>query len=105
MWYVLNSPILTAYGLWRFSGPIAVAQARSCLANGFVSAIGHEASARFLGARLGMEIPVNRVNVMLNPGDSALVLRLKQRLPEGVVLSVEDMEEIDWELSLMERLE
>jgi Domain of unknown function (DUF1874). len=79
--------------------------ARSLLTEGFVSAIGHEASARFLGAQLGVEVPANRVSVNLNPGDAALVLRLKQRLPEGVVLSAQEMEAVAWELALMERVE
>ena len=34
-----------------------------------------------------MEIPANRVSVAMAPGDQALVLRLRERLPEGKVLS------------------
>ena len=105
MVYLLNSPILTAYGTWRFTGPIALGAAKSLLNQGFVSAIGHETSARFLYGIIGMEIPANRVSAVLQPGDIALVLRILQRLPEGVLLDEQSLAGIPWELSLLERLE
>jgi len=41
----------------------------------------------------------------LQPGDRAIVFRLLKRLPEGAVLSLDDLQTQEWELALLERLE
>lgn len=101
--YLLNTPILTSFGQWEFAGPISIDQARARLSQGFESAIGHEASALFLGQLLNMDIPMRRIAVEMQAGDTALVLRIKTRLPEGKLLSREDMETIPYELGWLIR--
>ncbi len=102
--YLLNSPVLTDHGLWRLS-PLEVEKARDLAAEGFVSAIGHEASAKLLGEALRQPVPVVRERVSMQPGDRAIVFRLLKRLPEGAVLSLDDLQTQEWELALLERLE
>jgi hypothetical protein len=102
--YLLNTAILTGYGEWRFEGPVPVERAREFLAGGFVSAVGHVGAAEFLSRLLGVEVVVNRISVEMQPGDRAVVLRLKTRLPEGVVLTDEQMRSLPFELGLLTRL-
>ena len=82
----------------------SVEQARGVLAGGFESAVGHAATAQFLSQHLRLDVPVDRTTVNMEPGDRALVLRLKERLPEGKVLSEDDMRGIGFELGVLTRL-
>lgn len=68
--------------------------AADALAYGFVSAVGHPATAQVLTERLGLDVPRNRVNVTLCPGDMAILAQVKlPRLAEGEVLTSEQMVE------------
>lgn len=103
--YVFNSAILTDYGLWRLSGPISPGQARMLLADGFTSAVGHRDTACLLSDLVKVQIPMARIDANLQPGDRAVVFRLLRRPEEGAVLSLEELQQRDYALSLLERLE
>jgi hypothetical protein len=102
--YLLNTPILTAYGNYRFTGPLSLEEAKSRIGTDFVSAIGHQAAADFLSLLLGVTVPANRQAITMEPGDGALVLRIRERLPEGKLLNREEMMAIPYELSWLKRL-
>lgn len=105
MLYIMNSPILTSYGEWCFEGPLSVDSAKELIANEpFISAIGHEGSAQFLSQLLERPFEVNRIRAELKPADRALVLRINERLPEGVVLTAEQVRTLPFELGLLTRL-
>ena len=104
MTYVLNVPVLTNYGTFRFR-KVTVEEAKKVLAGGFISAVGHEGTAKVLSELLGIEIPYNRQEIHMKPGDRAVVFRLLRRLPEGVVLSREELLALPFELGVLECLE
>lgn len=59
-------------------------EARRELANGFVNALGHKYTARRIGAMLGMNLQMNRINIRANEKDTIIVGQLiGGRLPEG----------------------
>lgn len=63
--------------------PISLEEVKGLLTN-FVSAVGHADTATVLSSTLGINIPMNRVNISLTPGDVLVVAQLTGgRLPEG----------------------
>lgn len=101
--FLFNSPVLTAFGSWSFDGPLSAHQVQDLLRGGFVSAVGHEATARFLAKLLGADVAVNRATVHMQPGDRAVVFRLKERPPEGKILSAEELRDVPYEFGLLTR--
>ena len=101
--YIINAPILTAYGSWQFDGPITQSAAVELLKGGFISAIGHSASAYLLKDFLGIDIPINRIQIEMQPDDKALILRLLSRLPEGKVLDYHELTINPFELGVLTR--
>jgi len=91
--YILNTPILTNWGIYGFH-QITVLDAKRIIkqfSNKFISAVGHKATAEFMSKLLEVEIPANRISIKMESGDIAIVFRLLERLPEGVVLTEEQL--------------
>ncbi len=103
MIYILNAPVITNFGSYSFKR-ISPNEAKTILANGFVSAVGHEGTARVISGIIRTEIPHNRVAVHMLPGDKAVVLWLLDRPEEGHVYSADELGKIPCELGLLERL-
>ena len=102
--YLLNSPVLTGYGDYRFDGPLTLQAARDIAAGPTRSAIGHAATAEFLSRVLGLPVPCQRQAVQMQAGDQALVLRLTERLPEGHLLDANSLAATPHEFGLLTRL-
>jgi hypothetical protein len=70
----------------------SIEEVRTLLSNGFISAIGHPATANVLTKILGMNIPVNRVSIQLQPGDVLIIFQLAVgRLAPGQELTEQDV--------------
>ncbi|MEM4557960.1 MAG: DUF1874 domain-containing protein [Desulfurococcaceae archaeon] len=105
MVYVVNS-----FSLGMLSHPQATLQvrelgleeARSLIQGGFVSAVGHQATAEILSTLLGANVPYNRVQVKLERGDKVLVFQLLTRLEEGRVLTREEISSLPFKFYLVD---
>ena len=102
MLYIVNAPILPLKPggkYWVYARQISLDEVIVLLkSQGFISAIGHEATARLLTDLLGIEIPMNRIQIQLGVGDEVIAFTLRRRLPEGkVIYSPEELEEIGYD--------
>jgi hypothetical protein len=68
----------------------------------FISAVGHESTAKLLTALLGVEIPYNRIQVRLQKGDRLLVFQLLTRLEEGRVLDEDELRRLPHKFYIVE---
>jgi hypothetical protein len=73
---------------------IAIQQVKSLLGDNFVNAIGHEGTIQLVNNLLGLKLTVNRIPVKLNDNDIALVVQVKERLPEGKILSADEIQKL-----------
>jgi len=69
---------------------------RKILSGGFVSAVGHEPTAKLLSKILKMDVQYNRAAVKMRSGDVGVHFVLAQRPPEGKVLSEEELAKLDY---------
>ena len=104
---LLNTTIATTNGTFRITD-LSLENARELAqANigNFENGIGHKATADTLGKLLGIEINADRVAVVQEKGQLAIVLKLNGRVQEGQILSQEEMEKMGYSLKLMEKLD
>lgn len=101
---LLNTSILTAYGMYDFQ-QISLDGARDLVTEAeIVSAIGHAATAEILSDLLEIKVESNRIEFKQNVEDIALIFKLKTRITEGKVLNREEIEEIGYEFGILRRL-
>lgn len=106
---LLNTSIITSYGSYEYK-PIspedAKALVREFLHSGKIieSAIGHQSTADLLSVLLDYQVPVNRMEFQHALDAIALVLKLRQRPPEGKILDRDEIEAIGYEFALLTRI-
>lgn len=101
---LFNGTVATTDGMYTVDD-IAVEEAKAYIKkHGFISAIGHEATAEIMSEVLGENIPMNRIDFYQQVGQAAIVFKLNKRPPEGTVLTKEELRNIGYRLKIMERL-
>ncbi len=101
---LFNGVIITADGEYIISA-LSEEKAKELVDEyGFISAIGHDATAKILSDILDKEVKKNRIQYRQAPTQFAIALKLNKRPKEGVVLDVEEMLEIGYRLKLIERV-
>jgi hypothetical protein len=105
---LLNTSVITAYGTYVYK-PLTLNEAQTVLhefretGKTTQSAIGHQSTADLLSALLEFPVKVNRMEFKQAVDDVGLVFKLKQRAPEGMILSREELEAIGYEFGLLVR--
>jgi hypothetical protein len=106
--YLLNTTVIPCQGLWDVQ-PCELRYARYLAGMKdhkgdpyVISAVGHSSTAELLSTLLDAPIAANRLTVQPQEKDILLCFKLKQRPPEGRILTVDEIEEIGYEFFLME---
>jgi hypothetical protein len=105
---LLNTSIITAYGMYVYKS-LTLEEAQALLhefqrkGKPIQSAIGHQSTADLLSTLLEFPVGVNRMEFKQTVDDVGLVFKLKQRAPEGTILSREELEAIGYEFGLLLR--
>ena len=108
MFYILNT-LIVPIDFSKYSSVtvtlrrVTVEEAKAILASQpFTSAVGHEGTAQLLSKLLCVHILFNRQTIFMQPGDRALHFFLRTRLPEGRVLSEDELKGLEYWLVLSE---
>lgn len=107
---LLNTTIATTDGTFEVK-TISKQEARELIrhysfsGDGLDSAIGHTATAEIMSTLLGCTIHPNRQEFEQQVSQTALVFKLNSRIPEGKVLTAEEIEEIGYTFKTMTRVE
>jgi len=106
MFYILNSAVVTAPGLYRYQH-LSCQEAANLLARNpdFVSRVGYPATAQFIATQFGIQVSLSRESSVMQPGDQALIVRLKYRLAQPEQKAEHQPQPDDFELGLLTRIE
>lgn len=104
MIYLMNSAVFPQgnYGIYRYKRA-SLDDLKAVLAGEhgpWVSTIGYQQNCDLIQKWTGYTVPVNRVNAVLEPGDQAFIMRLKQRVADPATKGAPVSEDPrDWEFA------
>jgi hypothetical protein len=82
---------LTQEGLTLRVRPVSLEEVKNLLGEGFISAVGHSATALLLTTLLGLPVEAQRIAITMGRGDRLIVFQLWMRLEEGRILNEEEV--------------
>jgi len=89
---ILSAAIQPVDGLQRRSS-LTIEQAKELLNDAeVVSYVGHPATAQYIKLALGVDVETTRGQYAPKVGDIAIAVTAKERLPEGSILTLEEMQ-------------
>jgi hypothetical protein len=101
MLFLFNTTIMTGEGVY-VTKKITEEQAKTLFIktprNQVISAIGHQSTADAFSLILSDVVEVNRIPAKMQEGDSAIALKVLGRVPEGVILTFDELNSIGFEL-------
>jgi hypothetical protein len=103
---LLNTSILTDYGKFEYKKS-SVDECKSLIAreskNGteIISAVGHESTTKIMTEILEYPIKMNRIQYKQKPDDIAIVFKMRERSPEGKILSRDEINKIGFNFGIL----
>jgi len=83
--------------------PLSVEDVRDFLADGLMSAVGHSDTAAIFSSGLGIEVPINRVDLSLATGDRMIVGQYRGPRLEAGATELPPGATIEWCLVVIEK--
>jgi len=96
MIYLMSTTVIPSgsFGCWEIQSISSDEVAGVLQEKDFVSAIGHESTAKFMSEILGQPVEFNRLSVVPIPGDTFYCFKLDRRPPEGAILDRAELENL-----------
>lgn len=103
--YILNSSVITSEGQFSYQ-KIDLDTAKVILKKKLPieMAIGYESTATLISELFYIEATKNRTSIMMQTNEAAIVIKTKKRLEENKVLTINELEEIGYELGWMAKI-
>lgn len=106
---LLNTSIITTPGMYKLTEITKEAVRNECMeaveaGHEVLSAVGHSATAEIMSEILVFKVKPNRINYVQQVDDLCIVFKLRERIPEGRVLSRVEIEKIGYDFFELVRL-
>lgn len=101
--WLLNSAVLTGHGHYVYASATRADLVRYAAA-GAISRIGYQQTADYIEAITGQPCPISRESIVMVPGDSAMIVRLRYRVDPATKGAPIALHPDDWELGLLTML-